>query len=62
MKGKSKRACVLTLSDREVYTLLRGLALFICQGSTQQSRRNITLAEARALARRLSRLYATRPD
>jgi hypothetical protein len=62
MKRKGKDACVLTLSEREVYCLIRGLACWICQSHTPQGRRNMTLAEARALARRLAKLYATLAD
>jgi hypothetical protein len=62
MKRKAKRACVLTLSDRELYSLLRGQALLIAQANQPQSQRNITLAEMRALARRLARTYATIAD
>ena len=62
MRRKGKRACVLTLSDRELYSLLRGQALLIAQANQPQSPRNITLAEMRALARRLARTYATLAD
>jgi hypothetical protein len=62
MKRKVKRACVVTLSDREVYSLLRGLTLLIGQASMPQSPRNITLAELRELARRMARTYATIAD
>jgi hypothetical protein len=62
MKRKVKGAAAIALTDREIHVILVGLRLLLCGNVAAAIQPEIPIAETRALARRLTRTYATLTD